>query len=159
MHQIIEDGLEDYLAGRVLRDFEMHLGQCPPCQSELAEFHAVSLLFRESLAIPKEQVDVPVPSPGFYTRLSGHLEAKLEAKKAASPWNFFSLNAAFGRRVVFASLMTLAGVGGYVISRESNISPDLQGPEAIIASHDVEAPHETSVERDRMMVTLASYER
>lgn len=155
MHRIIEDGLEDYLAGRVLREFETHLGQCPPCRAELVEFQAVSLLFRESMVIPKEQAELLLPSPGFYAHLSG----QLEAKKAASPWNFFSLNAAFGRRVVFASLMTLTCVGGYLISRESNISPVLQGPEAIIASHDVEAPHDATVERDRMMVTLASYER
>lgn len=155
MHRIIEEGLEDYLVGRTLREFATHLAQCSPCRAEVAEFQAVSLLFRESLAFPEAQPDVAVPSPGFYARLSG----ELETRKAASPWNFFSLNAAFGRRVVFASLMTLAGVGGYLVSRESNVAPELQGPEAIMASHDVEAPHDATVERDRMMVTLASYER
>lgn len=156
MHRIIEEGLEDYLAGRAARDFDMHLGQCPPCRTEVAEIQAVSSLFRESLTAPVLAADaVAVTSPNFYPRLMG----LLEARKAASPWNFFSLNASFGRRVVFASLMTLAAVGGYLVSRESNVSPELQGPEAIMASHDVEAPHDAKVDRDRMMITLASYER
>ncbi len=155
MHRIIEDGLEDYLTGKSGREFDVHLGQCPPCRAEVAEFQAVSSLFREHLAAEPMAAEAVVPSPNFYPRLMG----QLEARKAASPWSFFSLNASFGRRVVFASLMTLAAVGGYLVSRESNIFPELQGPEAIMASHDVEAPHDATVERDRMMVTLASYER
>jgi len=155
MHRIIEEGLEDYFAGKSARDFDMHLGRCSPCRAEVAEFQAVSSLFREQLAAEPVAAEMVAPSPNFYPRLVG----QLEARKAASPWNFFSVNASFGRRVVFASLMTLAAVGGYLVSRESNVVPELQGPEAIMASHDVEAPHDAKVERDRMMITLASYER
>jgi anti-sigma factor RsiW len=155
MHRIIEDGLEDYLVGRNGRDFDVHLAQCPPCRLEVAEFESVSALFRELLT-PASLLDASLePSPGFYARLS----SGLEARKASSPWNLFSIDLAFGRRIAFASLMTLALVGGYLVSRESDISPELQGPEAIIAAHDVSTPHDVTVDRDRMMVTLASYER
>lgn len=155
MHRIVEEGLEDYLAGRNGREFDTHLAQCPPCRIEVAEFQSVSTLLRDSFASAMLAETSPAPSSGFYARLlSG-----LETRKAASPWNLFSLDFAFGRRVAFASLMTLALVGGYLISRESDISPELQGPEAIIASHDQSVPHNAAVDRDRMMVTLASYEQ
>jgi len=155
MHRIVEEGLEDYLAGRSGREFDTHLAQCPPCRVEVAELQSVSALFRESFAPATLDVTSPAPSSGFYVRLA----SSLESRKAASPWNLFSLDFAFGRRVAFASLMTLALAGGYLISRESDISPELQGPEAIIASHDLSVPHDATVDRDRMMVTLASYDQ
>jgi len=152
MHRIIEDGLEDYLAGNSRRDFDAHLELCVPCRLEIAEFESLSIIFRETLAA--DPVLAEEPAPGFYARLS----QSLENRKVGSIWNFFSIDASFGRRVAFGSLMTLALVGGYLISRESDIAPDLRGPEAIMASHDMTAPHDATVERDRMMVTLASYQ-
>ena len=101
MHRIVEDGLEDYLAGRVLRDFEVHVENCGECRGELEEIGFVSSLFRESFEAPAVEV---VPSPGFYARLS----ESIEARKPVSPWAFFSIDAIFGRRVAFR---LAAGVG------------------------------------------------
>lgn len=153
MHRIVQDGLEDYLAGRVLREFEVHVQNCEECRGELEEIGFVSSLFRESFEVPAVEV---VPAPGFYARVSG----VIEARKSVSPWAFFSIDALFGRRVAFASLLALALVGGFLVSRESGAALDLPqpGPEAIIAQQDP-ASVDATVNRDRMMVTLASYER
>ena len=153
MHRIVEDGLEDYLAGRVLRDFEVHVENCEECRVELEEIGFISSLFRESFAEPAVEV---VPSPGFYARLN----ESIEARKPLSLWAFFSIDAIFGRRVAFASLLALALVGGFLVSRESNVTLELQQPgaEAIIAQHDP-ASTDPQLHRDEMLVKLASYER
>jgi len=154
MHRIIQEGLEDYLSGRVRRNFELHLEQCVPCRTELEQIGSVSSMFRESFA-PAAELK---PSANFYARLS----STIENRKPVSPWAFFSIDAVFGRRVAFASLMALAVAGGFLISHESDAAVDLQGPEAIIAQQDPAAqdaaPQDATVNRDRMMVTLASYE-
>jgi anti-sigma factor RsiW len=150
MHKVIEDGLEDYLGGQVRRDFQAHLQQCGECRTEVQEFQELSGLFKEL------RVEEPVhPSPGFYFRLSQNIEAQ----RQPSIWSIFSLDAAFGRRVAFASLMTLAIVGSFLVSRETGFETlSGNGPEAVMASHDVSVPHESSTDRDRMLVTLASYD-
>jgi hypothetical protein len=154
MHAVIQDGLEDFLGGHTRRDFQAHLDQCAECQGEVREFQKLSGLFQ--VMREREQL---APEPGFYFRLSENLEAQ----KKPSFWSLFSLDSVFGRRLVFASLMTLTILGGILISQENG---DIGGqpshaaaPDAIMASHDFAAPHESGADRDRMMVTLASYEQ
>ena len=156
MHRMIEEGLEDYLSGRAKRDFQAHLDVCAPCRKEIAHFQSVSFLFRETLAA--DAASGIEPSPEFYARLSQSVAQTAETRRSSSLWNVLAIDASFGRRVAFGSLMTLALLGGYLVSRESDIAPDVQGPEAIMASHDITAPHDTSLDRDRMMVALASYQ-
>jgi len=61
----------------------------------------------------------------------------------------------FFRRVAFASLLLLAGLGSFLVTRESSFS----GADAasIMAQHDPVADHSESSDRDRMLVTLATY--
>jgi len=151
MHEVAQNGLEDYLAGNIRRDVQAHLAQCASCRRELEEIGSVSNLLGALRVDAADQTFAP--RPGFYARLS----SGVEARKAASPWNLFSIDGAFGRRLAFASLMTLALLGGFLISRESDPGLETQGPEAIMASHDAGAPHDDSTDRDRLMVTLASY--
>jgi len=150
MHKVIEEGLEDYLGGQLRRDFQAHLDQCAECRTEVQQFEDLSGLFQEL------RVAEPVqPAPGFYFRLSQNIEAQ----RRPSIWDIFSLDAAFGRRVAFGSLLTLAIVGSFLVSRETGFEPpNLNNPESAMASHDVSVPHESSVDRDRMLVTLASYD-
>jgi anti-sigma factor RsiW len=150
MHKVIEDGLEDYLGGQVRRDFQAHLQQCVECRTEVQQFEELSGLFKEL------RVEEPVqPAPGFYFRVSQNIEAQ----RRPSIWSIFSLDAAFGRRVAFGSLMTLAIVGSFLVTRETGFEPqNLNSPEAVMASHDVSVPHESSADRDRMLATLASYD-
>jgi hypothetical protein len=150
MHEVIENGLEEYLGGQVRRDFQAHLSECEECRVEVRQFEELSGMFR-ALREPE-----PIqPDPGFYFRVTQTIEAQQEP----SFWSIFSLDAVFGRRVAFASLMTLAIVGSFLISSESGSeTPGIGGAEAVMASHDVSIPHESSVDRDRMLVTLSSYQ-
>jgi hypothetical protein len=151
MHDVIENGLEDYLGGQVRRDFQAHLDQCAECRAEVRQFEDLSSCLKDL------RVAEPVqPEPGFYFRLSQNIEAQ----RRLSIWSIFSLDAVFGRRVAFASLMTLALVGSFLVSRESGFeTPNLNSPEAVLASHDVSAPHDSSADRDRMLFALASYDQ
>jgi predicted anti-sigma-YlaC factor YlaD len=151
MHDVIRDGLEEYLGGQVRRDFQAHLAECAECRTEVRQFEDLSGLFR-SLREPE-----PVqPEPGFYFRVSQNIEAQQQP----SIWSIFSLDAIFGRRVAFASLMVLALVGSFLISRETGYqTPGEISPEVAMASHDVSVPHDSSADRDQMLLTLASYDQ
>ncbi len=152
MHEVIQNGLEEYLAGNVRREFQTHLEQCGACREEVSEFSAVSSAFA-AFRQDAELQEAVVPEPGFYYRLSQNIETQ----KAASPWSLFSINAVFGRRLAFASLMTLAVLGGFLISREADMRPEQEAPETIMARHDYTVAHAPGTDRDHMLVTLASY--
>jgi hypothetical protein len=57
--------------------------------------------------------------------------------------------------VAFASLLLLAGLGSFLVTRESSAG----GADAatIMAQHDVNGVHSESSDRDRILVTLATY--
>jgi predicted anti-sigma-YlaC factor YlaD len=151
MHDVIQNGLEEYLGGQVRRDFQAHLAQCEECRLEVRQFEDLSGLFHEL-----REPEAVQPDPGFYFRVT----QTIETQRQPSIWSIFSLDAVFGRRVAFASLMTLALVGSFLISSESGYDATaVSGPEDVMASHDVSIPHESSVDRDRMLVTLASYQQ
>jgi anti-sigma factor RsiW len=151
MHDVIENGLEEYLGGQVRRDFQAHLAECEACRVEVRQFQELSGLF-QSLREPE-----PIqPDPGFYFRVT----QTIESQQQPSFWSVFSLDALFGRRVAFASLMMLAVVGSVLVFSETGYeAPGVSGPEEAMAAHDVSIPHESSVDRDRMLVTLASYQQ
>jgi predicted anti-sigma-YlaC factor YlaD len=151
MHDVIENGLEEYLGGQVRRDFQAHLAQCEECRSEVRQFEELSGMFHAL-----HEPEAVQPDPGFYFRVT----QTIEAQRQPSIWSIFSLDAVFGRRVAFASLMALALVGSVLVSTESGYdSSNTSDPEEVMASHDVSIPHESSVDRDRMLVTLASYQQ
>jgi hypothetical protein len=70
---------------------------------------------------------------------------------APSYWNSLG-DFAFGRRVVFASLLTLAVLGTVLVSREQAYAPNPTTPEAVMADA------AGSPNADQMLVTLANYE-
>jgi anti-sigma factor RsiW len=149
MHAVIQDGLEDYLGGHTRRDFQAHLDQCAECRGEVREFRALSGLFREM-----RETGPTAPEPGFYYRLTENLETQ----KRPSFWSLFSLDGVFGRRIAFGSLMAMTVLGGILISQEtSDIGVPAVPAATVMASHDFAASHESGADRDRMMVTLASY--
>jgi len=129
------------------REFEAHLKTCPECRNEVLGMQDISGLF-DSLR-PPESVE---PAPGFYARLS----ERLEVSRRPSFWNLLSLDPAFGRRVAFASLLTLAVVGSYLVSRENEYASGPSSPETVMA---IEQHHsdEGTGDRDMMLATLASY--
>jgi hypothetical protein len=79
-----------------------------------------------------------------------------ERKTVPSFAGMFALDLAFGRRLVFASLLTLAVLGSYLVSRESGYPSDLS-PEAVMAQEGSPAFDSASAQ-DNMLVTLTAYE-
>lgn len=150
MHNEIQNELEDYLSGSASRPFHAHLEKCRECSREVREIQEVSGLFAVL-----QSPEAPEPAPGFFYRVS----QRMANERQGSFWSVFSFDPGFARRLVFSSLMTLAVLGGYLVSRETAYPPSNEGPAAIMARHDGSAPHQDGDDRGRMMVTLASYER
>ncbi len=94
------------------------------------------------------------PRPGFYLRVM----EEVGSRRTPSFASLFSLDFGFARRVVFASLLTLAVLGSYLVSRESryNAGPT---PETVMAQDESAAAvaDNDSAEQARMLVTLATY--
>jgi anti-sigma factor RsiW len=145
MHQVIVESLEEYLSGVLApaaqRDFDAHLETCAECSREVNGMMEMSGLF-ESLRHTEE---IAAPA-GFYARVV----SQVSKPQTPSFWSLFSLDASFGRRVVFASLLTLATFGSFLISRETGYAPGPSSPEAVMAEH--------TTNRDAMLVALTSYE-
>jgi anti-sigma factor RsiW len=145
MHQAIVESLEEYIGGALApaaqRDFDAHLETCEECRREVNSMLDISGMF-ESLR-PDEEIAAPA---GFCARVM----QQVVQPQVPSFWTLFSLDASFGRRVVFASLLTLAVFGTFLVSRETGYAPGPSTPEAVMAEH--------NTNRDAMLVTLASYE-
>jgi anti-sigma factor RsiW len=150
MHSVVKERLEEYLAGAlapaVQRPIEAHLDACHDCRVEVNRMQEVRQLF--SSLRSREKV---APPPDFYIRVLQRVGSRERATGFAS---MFSLSMAFGRRLVFASLLTLAVLGSYLVSRETDYNP---GPsiETIMAGDHSSPPPD---DRDRMLVTLTAYE-
>src|SRR5690242_16818247 len=98
MHQVIVESLEEYIGGDLApaaqRDFEAHLEACEACKREVNGMLELSGLF--GALRPAEAI---APPPEFCAQVF----ARVSAQQTSSFWSLFSLDAAFGRRVVFAS--------------------------------------------------------
>jgi len=153
MHAVVMDSLEEYLAGvlepAALRDIEAHLKTCGMCREEVAGMQQISQLF-DSLKL--EEVS-PSPPLGFYARVMQQVAGRKPVPTFSS---FFALDLAFGRRLAFTCLMTLALLGSYLVTRETG-EPAMQSPEMIMAQQD--APSFDSADaHEAMLATLTSYE-
>jgi len=157
MHDVVVNELEDYLAspagvgnapGNGSEAFRAHLASCQECRAEVDSMADVSALLSEL----KSGADVTVePSPFFYTRVA----AGIVEHQNTNHWGLLAPGAAFFRRVAFASLLLLAGLGSYLVMQQG----DVAGTDAatIMAQHDVTADHAASSDRDLILATLASY--
>jgi hypothetical protein len=149
MHDVVMNELEEHLAGKGSPAFHAHLAGCQKCRAEVESIARVSVLIAAELRSDPETV--AQPSPFFYTRVaSGIIDSQ-----NTDHWGLLAPGAAFFRRVAFASLLVLAGLGSYLVMRDSDVS----GTDAvtIMAQHDVTADHDASSDRDLMLVTLGSY--
>jgi len=157
MHDIVVDELEMHLSGggvykNASRAFYAHLDVCADCRAEVAGMDDLSTLLRELRVNPDSANEaLPQPSLGFYNRV----RYRIVEDQQREAWGLFSPGAAFFRRVAFASLLLLAGLGSFLVTRESSFG----GTDAasIMAQHDPVAVHSESSDRDRMLVTLATY--
>lgn len=154
MHSVVMENLEEYLAGALepaaLRDIDAHLSTCRMCREEIRGMQEVSQLFG---SLRPQEAESWTAAPHFY---AGVMAQVSQRKSAPSFANFFALDLAFGRRLVFASLLTLAVLGGYLVSHEKEYSVG-PSPEAILAQQNAPA-FETARAEDNMLVTLTAYE-
>jgi predicted anti-sigma-YlaC factor YlaD len=153
MHAVMMESLEEYLAGTLepveLRDVEAHLSTCGACREEIRGMQEVVGLFG---VLRRDESESWLIAPGFTAKV---LAQTARRKPAAAFSSFFSLSTVFGRRLVFASLMMLAVVGGYLVTHESQY-PMAQSPEAILAQQN--APGFETHAENNMLVTLTAYE-
>jgi len=153
MHAVVMDSLEEYLSGTlepvVLRDIEAHLSTCEMCREEIQGMQDVS-----HLLVSLRSEEVYDASPGFFAGVMQQVGARQAAPSFAG---LFSLDLAFGRRLVFASLMMLAVLGGYLVTRETD-NPMGPSPEAVMAQQDMPA-FDSAPAQDNMLVTLTAYEQ
>ena len=150
MHAVVMDSLEEYLSGTLeparKRGIEAHLSACDGCREELASMQDISQLF-SSL----QSEEVVEPAPGFYARVVREVGGRRIVPSFAS---FFSLDLAFGRRLVFACLVTLAVLGSYLVVSEGGYAGSLS-PEAVMAQQNNPA-FDSEHGQDNMLVTLAA---
>ena len=147
------ESLEEYLAGALEpaaeRVIEAHLSACEMCREEIVGMREVTQLFGSL-----RSDEVMEAAPGFYARV---IQQVGERKSVPSFAGLFSLDLAFGRRLVFASLMTLAVLGSYLVSRETGYRGG-PSPEAVMAQQNSPAFDEAPAQ-DNMLITLTAYER
>ena len=152
MHGVVIERLEEYLSGCLepadRRDIEAHLSNCEMCRKEIRSMREVSQWFG---ALRSEEVWEP--APGFCARV---MEQVGERKAVPSFASLFALDLAFGRRLVFASLVTLAILGSYLVSRETRYPSGLS-PEAVMAQEESPA-FDSAPAQENMLVTLTAYE-
>lgn len=155
MHAVLMDSLEEYLSGTLepaeLRVVEAHLSTCELCREEVLGMQQVSLLFG-SLR-PEETVS---PSPQFYSRIVEQVQTS-RRRPVPSFASFFALDFAFGRRLVFASLLTLAAFGTYLVTHEAGIARQGMSPDAVMAQQNSPG-FDSDHAPDNMLVTLTAYE-
>lgn len=153
MHPVVVDSLEEYLSGTLepaaQRMIEAHLSACETCLEELAGMQELSQMFGSLRC--EEELE---PAPGFFARV---MRQAGEREAVPSFWNLFALDPAFGRRLIFASLLTLAVLGSYMVSRESGYS-GVPSPESVMAEQNSPA-FDSAPAQDNMLVTLTAYER
>jgi hypothetical protein len=153
MHDEIRNELEGFLSGdAVSRSFTRHLEECPPCAREVDEMEQVSLSL-QSLRV--EETEAFTPSLGFYAKVARNIEAE----QRSPLWGLFAPDLQFFRKVAFASLMLLAVLGSYLVSRESDYATSMGAEQATLTEHNSTVPHESPADRQHILVTLAAYEQ
>jgi anti-sigma factor RsiW len=159
MHAVVMSSLEEYLAGALepaaQREVQAHLSTCRMCSEEIHSMRDLSQLF-VSLRSPESSTseDSLDPSPGFY---AGVMRQAGERRATPSFGGLFGFDFAFGRRVVFASLLTLAILGSYLVTRENQL-PGGPSPEAVMAQQNSPS-FDSAPAQDNMLVTLTAYEQ
>jgi anti-sigma factor RsiW len=148
MHAVVVDNLEEYLAGAlkpaVQREVESHLSLCESCRQEVAAMQDLSLCFHAFHAPEPVQ-----PSAGFYAQVRRQIGDRHSVPAFAG---LFALDFAFGRRLVFASLITLAILGSYLVTTETEYPTGLS-PAAVMAQQDSPA-FDSAPARDNMLVSM-----
>jgi len=150
MHDVVIDELERHFSGSATRAFYSHLDSCAECRSEVNAMDETALLLRELRTEPADAPEIPL---GFYNKVS----FRIVEDQRRQAWGLFSPGVAFFRRVAFASLLLLAGLGSYLVLQDNPFGDKHMDAATIMAQHDPTVSHEDGGDRDHMLVTLANY--
>jgi len=146
------ENLEEYLAGVLepsqVRTIEAHLETCKACRDEVTGMQQVSLWMS---ALKVEQA--AAPPAHFYAKVMQQVGGR---QPAPTFFSMFALDLAFGRRLAFACLMTLAVLGSYLVTRETG-EPALLSPEVVMAQQDAPT-FDPAQAHEAMLATLTRYE-
>jgi anti-sigma factor RsiW len=153
MHRVIQDRLEQALAGTDDVPVTEHLAQCAECREEVADMRRHSAMLR-SLRAPQSDL---TPRPGFYARVM----ERIEAQRPISIWQLF-FDSRFARRMAFASMAMAFLFSVYLVSSEhfaqpthfeqpTTVAVDLAGePQVMISSAGLP-------DKDTVLVNLVTY--
>ncbi len=154
MHRPIKERLEEYLRGRgharIPEEFRSHMETCNGCRQEVEGMTEQARLLR--LLEAPEAIE---PAPGFYARVL----QTLEARRRAPVW-YALTDAAFTRRLIYASLATVVILGSFLVYSEQGSRFDVTSPMSFMAAGSAERHVGADPQRDRdvVLVALASYE-
>jgi hypothetical protein len=168
MHRQIRHSLEDYLRGegrlddsKLPAEFRAHLGECAECRGELRLLEEQSQWLR-ALGTGGSGAAQAEPRAGFYARVVGRIEERIEAQRA-SLWAPF-LDRKFGFRLAVASAALVALLGAYLVTTEPG-GPEFPTAPAVVFTDpprtaEASAQQSEALEqqqRDAVLVNLASY--
>jgi anti-sigma factor RsiW len=152
MHAEVIESLEDYLSGTLepaaQRAIEAHLHSCSACRDEVHGMQDVSQMFGTLRSEEAWEAN-----PSFYAAVMQRVETQKPAPTFAG---LFGLDFAFGRRLVFSSLLTLAVLGTVLVTHEADCLGG-PSPEAVMAQQDAPG-FDSAPAPDSMLVTLTAYE-
>src|SRR3954471_21682923 len=163
MHRLVQNHIEDVLAGIESASVAEHLGACEECRSQVTAMRGHAAAMRELRAPAAE------PRPGFYARVM----ERIEAQGPVSIWNLF-IESAFGRRIAVASLALALLVGVYLVTSERSAEDPVTAQEAqrvtsgqmIVAGEDAPAREIRQVDQsqteqsseDAVLANLVTYQ-
>ena len=157
MHSPLRDHLEGYLSGALRpaarRELETHLAGCGACRGEWAALEGSARDLR--LLQPPPELEAEA-APGFFLRVLDSIE-----RERSLPFWTLLVDPHFGRRLVFACLMLLALLGGWVAAVDPVEARHF--PEAILAGQPAGGPlpdqrlgPDLKRNRSAVLVTLAA---
>jgi hypothetical protein len=154
MHKPIKERLEEYMRGAVergrLAEFRAHMGTCDSCRADVEAMEAQAHALRVLGAA--EEIE---PSAGFYALVM----ESIEARRSASI-RYAILDPALGRRLIYASLLTVIVLGSYLVYMEQGPDFEASSPVTIMAAEPDHGRLGADPQRDRetVLLTLTSYQ-
>src|SRR5487761_1975956 len=144
MHRVIQDCLEQVLAGRADAPAAAHLAQSAECREEVSAMgRQTSMLY--SLRAPESAF--LAPRAGFYARVM----ERIEAQRPIPIWQLF-FESSFGRRLALASMALAFVFSFYLVSSERLSEPAAGLSEPQVMASDAGLP-----DKDTVLVNLVTY--
>jgi anti-sigma factor RsiW len=148
MRHLAEEQLEEYLGGELSfeeeRVFEEHLHLCRACAQSLAE--ARSSRSYMAWLVPEEAP--PAPSPGFYFRVQGAIDRRMESSWLAD------LTRSLQPRLAYPLVLLMLLSAAWTLSVEVDAEEDLLAAFPTQFSTTISSEAERLDSRDLVMATL-----